>query len=70
MYNKIPLSSDSIKNCICNTKYFDTMKYPIIKKKTYFRSCKISRALCIDIKEDCPAGIIIMGVLDILCFAC
>jgi len=36
---------------------------------TYFRSCKISLELCIDIKEDCPAGIIIIGVLDTLCFA-
>jgi len=42
----------------------------LININSYFRSCKISRTLCIDIKDDCPAGMTIIGVLDILCFAC
>lgn len=40
------------------------------KCNIYFSSCKISRALCIDINEDCPAGMTIIGVLDALCLAC
>lgn len=49
-----------------------TINWSIIpnKRVTYFISCRISRALCIDINEDWPAGITIIGVLDILCLAC
>lgn len=61
---------ENFKNNKIKNKYLFTLyKLNNNKIRSYFKSCKTSRALCIVINDDCPAGITIIGVLDILCFA-